>query len=97
MVGLYLREKIFAHSLSPDLSLSRCDGITFCMRTLWGLSGGRDSFSSTMSRCEQRLGESPGRRSGIRGEVAVRSLSRVYLCPTQQLVHTPAETDMCEL
>lgn len=93
-MGLNLRENIFPHSLSPDLSLSRCDGIAFRPNSLRPPSGVCDSFSSTVSRCEQGLEESPGRRSGIRGLVAVRSLSSVFLCLTQQLVHNPNWPDM---
>lgn len=93
-MGFILRDKILVHTLSPDLSLSRCDGIVFGVNGLRSASGGRDSFSSTLAPCEEGLEESPGRRSGIRGQVAVRSLSPAFLCLTQQLVHNPNWPDM---
>ena len=93
-MGLCLRDKISVHSLSPDLSLSRCDGIVFVANGLRGGFEARDSFRSTMSRCEQGLEESPGRRSGIRGGVAVRSVCRVIRRLSQQLVHNPNSADM---
>lgn len=91
---LCLRDKIPVHSLSPDLSLSRCDGIVFVANGLRGVFEARDSFGSTMSRCEQGLEESPRRGSGIRGEVAVRSVRRVIRPLSQQLVHSPNSADM---
>lgn len=91
---LCLRDKNPVHSLSPDLSLSRCDGIVFVTNGLRGALGAPDSFEAVMSRCEQGLEESLWRRSGIRGQVAVRSVCRVIRRLSQQLVHTPNSADM---
>ncbi len=93
-MGLCLRDNISAHSLSPNLSLSRCDGIVFVTKGLRGAVQASDSFAATMSRCEQGLEESPRRRSEIRGGVAVRSVCRVIPCPSQQLVHNANSADM---
>lgn len=93
-MSLCLRDKILIHSLSPDLSLSRCDGIVFSPNGLRGARWVCDSFEASMSRCEQGLEESPRRRSGIRGEVAVRSVCRVIRRLSQQLVHNRNSADM---
>jgi hypothetical protein len=93
-MGISLRDKILVHTLSPDLSFPRCDGIVFAAKGLNGAWAGRDSFSSTMSLCEQGLEESPARRSGIWGRVAVRSCSPDFQSHSQQLVHNRNWADM---